>query len=478
MIVSKLSRAAESLDGTLHGEDTSFQGVSTDTRTLSAGELFVALKGPNFDGTAFLDDAIERDAAGAIVQKEVDAELPMIVVDNTLDALGTLAAAWREQMRAKVIGITGSNGKTTLKGLLASCLSQSAETLATIGNLNNEIGVPLMLLKLDPSHRYAVIEMGANHAGEIDYLTTLAAPKVVAITNAAPAHLEGFGSVEGVARAKGEILTGPVPPEWAILNADDDYFEYWCSIAGDAQVISFGLSATADVRASDIRVTETGSTFTIHGPDMRFDVRLPLRGKHNVANACAACAIALAVGLDVAQIRRGLEAAEPAQGRLQPVQSRSGAILFDDSYNANPVSVQAAAEFLAAQEGRGWLVLGDMAELGDDAALLHAHTGWVAREAGIRHLLATGELSRHTVDSFGDGGHWYKNVKSLVEDLTRTIGAGDVVLVKGSRSSGMERVVDALIAEDEVKKSDPAAEQDTANGSTDESAEATDKESA
>ncbi|MDP6994201.1 MAG: UDP-N-acetylmuramoyl-tripeptide--D-alanyl-D-alanine ligase [Woeseiaceae bacterium] len=445
MMTSTLSNAAEYMHGTLHGEDVQFRGVSTDTRSLRAGELFVALHGPNFDGEAFLEQAASKKAAGAVISHSVDAGLSTIVVDDTLKALGDLGAAWRGQMPATVIGITGSNGKTTLKELLSSCLSMNAETLATHGNLNNEIGVPLMLLRMRESHRYAVIEMGANHHGEIGYLTSLAAPRVVAITNAAPAHLEGFGSVEGVAKAKSEILTGGPEPDFAVLNADDDYFEYWKEKVGGAQVVTFGLSADADFRASQISPTGEGYEFTLHMPGKQMDVRLSLAGKHNVLNACAAAAIAHCLGVGEIQIREGLEAGAPVGGRLQPVESASGAILFDDSYNANPVSVQAAAEFLAAQEGESWLVLGDMAELGGDAELLHAHTGWVIREAGISNLLATGPLSRKTVESFGEGGHWFETVGALNDALRQQISMGDVVLVKGSRSMGMERVVHALV---------------------------------
>jgi UDP-N-acetylmuramoyl-tripeptide--D-alanyl-D-alanine ligase len=456
MIVSTLSRAAGWMHGTLHGEEATFRGVSTDTRSLKPGELFVALQGPNFDGTAFLDQAVRQQAAGAVVGREVDTELPTIVVGDTLKALGRLAASWRQEMPATVIGITGSNGKTTLKELLASCLSLSADTLATHGNLNNEIGVPLMLLRMSERHRYAVIEMGANHHGEIAYLTSLASPSVVAITNAGPAHLEGFGSVEGVARAKGEILTAKKRPDCAVLNVDDDYFDYWKSLVEDVRLISFGLSANADVRASHIVTTEEGSEFTLHAPDRQVDVRLSLAGRHNVQNACAAAAIAGALGIDAAQIRRGLEAVVPVGGRLQSVTSLSGAVLFDDSYNANPVSVQAAAEFLAAQGGRSWLVLGDMAELGGDAELLHAHTGWVIREAGVDRLLATGPLSRKAVASFGEAGHWFETVDELVDSLLASVGEGDVVLVKGSRSMGMERVVKALTNDNDAVNSDKA----------------------
>jgi UDP-N-acetylmuramoyl-tripeptide--D-alanyl-D-alanine ligase len=444
MIASTLSNAADIIGGTLNGSDAAFRGVSTDTRSLESGNLFVALQGPNFDGTAFLEEALSKGAVGAVVPRAVESGLPTIVVEDTLKALGQLAADWRNRMPATVVGITGSNGKTTLKALLSGCLSMSAETLATKGNLNNEIGVPLMLFRINEKHRFAVIEMGANHHGEIGYLTSLASPQVVAITNAAPAHLEGFGSVEGVAKAKGEILEGQRRPDFAILNADDDYFDYWKSRVKDTTVISFGLSADAEVRASHIVATSDGSEFTLHMPGVQVDVSIHLAGRHNVLNACAAAAMASALGLSPEQIRRGLEAVVPVGGRLQPVENESGAILFDDSYNANPVSVQAAAEFLAGQGGRSWLVLGDMAELGDDAELLHAHTGWVVREAGIDNLMATGPLMRHTVESFGEGGRWFESVDELCSELAGSISCGDVVLVKGSRSMGMERVVHAL----------------------------------
>lgn len=444
MMSGTLSYAAESMRGTLYGSDLNFRGVSTDTRSLQSGELFIALQGPNFDGTNFLREAAKRRAAAAVVPRHIETKLPTIVVDDTLAALGELAARWRQQMPATVVGITGSNGKTTLKELIASCLSLSDKTLATHGNLNNEIGLPLMLLRMAESHRYAVIEMGANHPGEIAYLASLASPRIVAITNAAPAHLEGFGSVEGVAHAKGEILTGAHKPDYAVLNADDDYFEYWKSLADKSGVISFGLRAEADVRASGIKATDKGSDFTLHLSESQFSVALSLQGKHNVLNACAAAAIARVLGISDEQIRRGLEAVQPFGGRLQPVRSASGAVLFDDSYNANPVSVQAAAEFLASQTGTSWLVLGDMAELGSDGKLLHAHTGWVVREAGVNNLLATGPLSKNTVEAFGENGRWIPSIDELIGELRKSIGQGDVVLVKGSRSMGMERVVDAL----------------------------------
>jgi UDP-N-acetylmuramoyl-tripeptide--D-alanyl-D-alanine ligase len=444
MMESTLAQAATSMHGELQGTDLKFRGVSTDTRTLQQGELFFALQGPNFDGAAFVEAAAKADASGVVVPVPVDADIPVIVVDDTLQALGLLAADWRQQMTATVIGITGSNGKTTLKEMLASCLALSAETLPTQGNLNNEIGVPLMLARLGKEHRYAVIEIGANHAGEIARMTALVQPKIVAITNAAPAHLEGFGSLAGVAHAKGEILSGEIPPELVVLNADDEFFPYWCSLVPETQVISFGLAPQADFRASDVYATEYGSAFTLHMPGGELQIALPLFGAHNVLHACAATAIAAALGIDEQQIKEGLETVQPVAGRLQPVTSASGDTLYDDSYNANPVSVVAAAKFLAAQPGVSWLVMGDMAELGDDAAALHASVGSDLKNVGIDHLAATGDLCRHTVQAFGDDGLWFASQDELIDMLQASLNGKGNVLVKGSRSTGMERVVVAL----------------------------------
>jgi len=441
---STLAQAAISMRGTLQGTDLKFRGVSTDTRTLKKGELFFALQGPNFDGAAFVEAAAIRQASAAVVPLPVDAEIPVIVVDDTLLALAALAADWRENMPATVIGITGSNGKTTLKEMIASCLALSAETLPTQGNLNNEIGVPLMLARLGREHRYAVIEIGANHAGEIAQLSALVKPKIVAITNAAPAHLEGFGSLEGVAHAKGEILTGNVRPEVVILNADDEFFPYWCSLVPDVDVISFGLAPQANFRASDVYATEYGSVFTLHMPDSELQIALPLFSAHNVLHACAAAAIAASLDIDEQQIKKGLETAQPVAGRLQPVRSLSGDTLYDDSYNANPVSVVAAAKFIAARPGDSWLVLGDMAELGDDAQMLHASVGRDLKKAGIGHLAATGELCRYMVEAFGDGGLWFATREKLIAHLRASLDGSSNILVKGSRSMCMETVVDAL----------------------------------
>jgi UDP-N-acetylmuramoyl-tripeptide--D-alanyl-D-alanine ligase len=343
-----------------------------------------------------------------------------------------------------VIGVTGSNGKTTVKELVRACLEKQAPTLATQGNLNNDIGMPLMLARIEDRHRFAVFEMGANHVGEIAYLTSLADPDVVVITNAAAAHLEGFGSLDGVARAKGEILQNAKRPEIAILNADDPYFDDWSSLVEDIRLLSFGLGPSADVHADDIVTGVEQSQFRLKLPGRSVTVRLPLPGIHNVRNACAAAAVAHALDIDTSQIKEALEGVSPVGGRLQPLRGTNGATLFDDSYNANPLSVNAAAEFLAQLSGESWLVLGDMKELGHDAPALHREVGEAARRSGIDRLFALGDLSRNTVEGFGEHARWFGSIDALVDELSGCLSNSVNVLVKGSRSMRMERVVDAL----------------------------------
>ncbi len=452
---SSLGFAAESTGGTLAGSgDASFDGVSTDTRSLAPGELFVALTGPNFDGADYLDIALDKGASGAVVSSpRRDVDLPQIEVDDTRQALGRLAAAWRDRHSdLAIVGITGSNGKTTLKELTGSILSRVAPTLVTAGNLNNEIGVPLMLSRIDSTHEYAVIEMGANHAGEIGYLTSLVKPQVVALTNAGPAHLEGFGSIKGVSRAKGEILSGTPRPVAAVLNADDDYFDYWCGLVSDIRMLSFGTAADASVRAEDIVLDATGSTFGLCLPATRINVRLSLTGEHNVRNACAAAAIAHALDVPADAILAGLEAVRPVEGRLVELVGRKGARVFDDSYNANPTSVVAAAGFLASLDGESCFVLGDMGELGADEVSMHRDTGAAIREAGVDRLFATGELSQAAVEGFGDTGEWFDSVEALTDAVARALGPDVNVLVKGSRLAAMERVVAALLADGEGQR--------------------------
>ena len=452
MIEGTLAAAAHIMDGTLHGPDHSFVGISTDTRTLQKDQLFFALQGPNFDGGEFVSAAAEKDAAAAVLSAPGEVDIPRITVADTRRALGSLAAFWRKRMPAKVIGITGSNGKTTVKEMIANCLALSAETLATRGNLNNDVGLPLMLLSLSEEHRYAVIEMGANHSGEIAYLTSLAEPDVVVITNAAPAHLEGFGDLDGVARAKGEILQGSVAPLFVVLNVDDPYFAYWNSLLSGDTVISFGVESDASVFATDVEADGDAMQFSLHIHSEEIPIRLPLAGLHNVRNACATAAVLHGLGADGKQIRQGLESVQAVSGRLQPVESITSLTVYDDSYNANPQSVIAAAEFLAAQPGSNWLVLGDMGELGEDEVLLHKAVGRAARRLGIDRILATGSLSQNTVKTFGKGGMWYEDIAALIEELQRSATEDTNVLIKGSRFMQMERVVEALINEPPARR--------------------------
>ncbi|MDH3491592.1 MAG: UDP-N-acetylmuramoyl-tripeptide--D-alanyl-D-alanine ligase [Gammaproteobacteria bacterium] len=451
-MIASLSAAAKSMSGVLQGEDRAFAGISTDTRTLRGNELFFALEGPNFDGGDYLGTAQATGAAGAVVSRFVDESIAQIKVEDTRRALGSFGAAWRKQHDVTVIGITGSNGKTTLKELVKACLSQQAPTLATQGNLNNDIGMPLMLARIEDKHRFAVFEMGANHSGEIAYLTALANPDVVVITNAAAAHLEGFGSIDGVARAKGEILQNPERPKIAILNADDAYFDYWSALVEDVRMLSFGRSSSADVYADAIVAGIEESQFRLHLPSEEVDVCLPLAGVHNIRNACAAAAVAWSLGIDATQIKRALEGVSPVSGRLQALQGTNGATLFDDSYNANPLSVIAAAEFLSQLSGENWLVLGDMKELGPDAAALHREVGEAARACGIDRLFALGDLSRNTVEGFGEHASWYGSIDALVDELSQELSNSVNVLVKGSRSMHMERVVDALREVEPVRR--------------------------
>lgn len=453
-MIDTLALAADCMHGTLRGADRQFDGISTDTRSIRDGELFFALQGPNFDGHDYVAKARANGAAGAVVSIHVEDDTAQIAVDDAKLALGRFSAAWRQGKKARVIGITGSNGKTTLKELVAACLGSTAPTLATAGNLNNDIGMPLMLARIKDKHEYAVLEMGANHAGEIAYLASLANPDVVVITNAAAAHLEGFGSVEGVARAKGEILQVANRPAVAILNADDDYYDYWSSLVEDTASLSFGLCESADIRADNIEASATGSRFDLHLPNLpngSVPVSLALPGLHNVRNACAAAAVAFALDIDSERIRSALESVVPVKGRLQPLAGINACTLFDDSYNANPLSAIAAAEFLASLDGESWLVLADMKELGKSAKDLHREVGASARASGIDRLFALGDLSRHCVEGFGKGATWYPDIDALLSDVGKADSSVNI-LVKGSRSMRMERVVDALRADTPVRR--------------------------
>ena len=445
-----LAEFARACGGTLRGLDAPYTDVVTDSRTLKRGQLFVALRGPNFDGHDFVGAARQAGAAGALVSAPQPLPLPQVLVIDTQAALERAARTWRAQFRGPVVGVGGSNGKTTTKEMTAAILGQLGPCLATRGNLNNHIGVPLTLLGLTAEHRCAVIEMGANRPGEIALLAALARPSVGLITNAGAEHLLGFGTLEGVARAEGEMVSGLTPAATAVLNADDEFFTLWRGSTA-ARIVTFGLKAAADFSASEIRsqVDAAGfqTHFRLHAPQGSTAIRLSLGGTHNVTNALAAAAAATSAGASLAEVAAGLAAVRAVPGRLQFRQTAGGAWLTDDAYNANPSSVRAAIEVLMGLEGRKWLVLGDMGELGPTAEQAHAAIGEFARGAGIERLYATGPLMALAVQSFGAGAQWFSDVPQLAAHLKSALtadGAAVRVLVKGSRFNRLERVVQAL----------------------------------
>ncbi|WP_316368107.1 UDP-N-acetylmuramoyl-tripeptide--D-alanyl-D-alanine ligase [Candidatus Thiodiazotropha sp. CDECU1] len=447
-----LSQVASSLNGTWVGEDVSFSSVSTDSRTLQARDLYVALKGPHFDGHNFIGQAIDKGAVGVMVSEPQKPEIPQLQVKDTRLGLGRLAGVWRDSFPLPLIAITGSNGKTTVKELVAAILQQRGRVLATQGNLNNEIGLPLTLLRLQ-DEAFAVVEMGANHPGEIGYLSHIAHPDVALITNAGAAHLEGFGDLQGVARAKGEILSGLRPGGIAVLNADDDYFPLWREFLGERKLISFGSSRQAavqcDLSRAEMRWTENGfyNHMQVSYREDQFDVKLALAGRHNLMNALAAIAGALAMGASAREIEQGLASVKPVAGRLQMHFTTAGYRLIDDTYNANPDSVEAAVDVLRSAPGEQILVLGDLAELGDQSVALHNQLGAKAKLAGLSRLYTLGELSRYAAEGFGDGALAFSDLDQLIGTLAGALRRGDTLLVKGSRTAAMERVVDRLINE-------------------------------
>ena len=450
MTMETLSGLAARIGAELHGADRGFRRVTTDTRKLEAGDLYVALSGENFDGHDFVAAAKDKGAAGALVSRRVDCELPQVCIDDTLSGLQNFAASWRAQFDLPVVAVTGSNGKTTTKQMLAAIFATRGPVLATQGNLNNHIGVPLTLLSLRAEHRTAVIEMGANHRGEIALLTHLARPGVGVITQAGDAHLEGFGSREGVARGKGELFAG-LRGGVAVINGDDAWAPLWRELAHGNGMLSFGFSPEADVRALQAQPSPPGAPpgmrFTLQAQEGRQTVDLPLPGRHNVSNALAAAACGIALGMDLRDIADGLAQMQVPQGRLTWKMTPEGARLLDDSYNANPTSLAAGLELLVGLPGERWLILGGMAELGADAPRLHFEAGRHARELGIERLFTLGPLAAEAMKGFGPGASWFEDIPSLVEAARKQLSDRVTVLVKGSRSSRMERVVAALAGE-------------------------------
>jgi UDP-N-acetylmuramoyl-tripeptide--D-alanyl-D-alanine ligase len=439
MIHMGLSQAATLLGCAPLQSDIAFTGITTDSRSIVPGMLFAALPGQTHDGHDYVSQAEESGAAAVLVCRPVDTRLPVLKVEDVLTALGTLAANWRAECPARVIGITGSNGKTTVKEMAAGILRRVGDVLATRGNYNNELGVPLTLFQLNKSHDYAVIEMGASKPGDIAYLAGIARPEVGLITNIGPAHLQGFINIEGVARAKGELYAALPKDGTAVVNAAEPWVDLWEKVNLAECVYFFngegGNHVFARRKAGEVVVST---------PVGEFPLQLPLPGEHNLTNALAATAVCLALGVSLSDIRAGLEAVEPVPGRLSLVSAGSGWTVIDDTYNANPASLYAALQVLASQGGEPWLVLGDMKELGSDSRKMHAELGDAARSLGVKRLFALGEASAATADAFGNSAMHFEDRAGLIEALRAQLKPGVACLVKGSRSMGMEHVVDAI----------------------------------
>ncbi|MFH2212534.1 MAG: UDP-N-acetylmuramoyl-tripeptide--D-alanyl-D-alanine ligase [Pseudomonadota bacterium] len=445
-----LSQAASGIKATIQGADATFTSVTSDSRTIAPGSLFIALRGERFDGHEFVSKAIQQGAAAAMVDQAAAEQhrtewkdMPLLVVADTRLALGQLAALWRGQRQLRLAAITGSNGKTTVKEMLAAILREAVgqdAVLATEGNLNNDIGMPLMLLKLREQHRFAVIEMGMNHPGEIEYLTQIARPDVAVINNAGAAHLAGLGSVEEVARAKGEIFSGLASDGVAVINADDTFAALWKKLASAHAIIEFGIDHPAQVSAT-CQLGTLDSELKLRTPAGECQVKLPIPGLHNVRNALAAAAAASALGISNEAIAAGLQKFAGVKGRLQRKSGLHGATLIDDSYNANPASVKAAIAVLASMPGKKILVLGDMGELGPDASALHSELGTAAKQAGVDILLCHGDICRAAASEFGANAWFFERIEELLADLENLLAPDVTVLVKGSRFMQMERVI-------------------------------------
>ena len=441
-----ISDLAGRLSARLSGGDVHFGRVSTDTRSAQAGDLFVALRGERFDAHDFLAQAVDRGVCGLVVETQAaDIALPQLVVADSQTALGDLAAANRDRFEGPLVAMTGSCGKTTVKTMLAAILVRSGNVLATRGNYNNHIGVPLTLLELQAKHDFAVIEMGASGPGEIASYCRWARPDIALINNVMPAHIKGFGSLEGVARAKGEIYQGLQSQGVGVINLDEPYAPEWKALLGERNHLTFALNnADADCRARAVSHRNSGLDFTLVTPTGEAEVKLHAPGEHQLRNALAAACCALALGQTPEAIARGLESFEPVTGRMSAQRGWGGAWIIDDSYNANPGSMAAAIEVLAAQPGQRFLVIGDMAELGDEESALHRQVGERARAKGIDRLLTLGPLSAEAARAFGPGASQHESHQEVIDALKGELGEASRVLIKGSRSAAMEWVVQGV----------------------------------
>jgi UDP-N-acetylmuramoyl-tripeptide--D-alanyl-D-alanine ligase len=439
MIHMSFNNAATLLHCVPVQDDIEFHGITTDSRQLEPGMLFAALAGESHDGHNHIEQAAKCGAVAVLVSQAVETDLPVIQVKDVQLALGTLAGYWRTQCKARVVGITGSNGKTTVKEMIASILRQNSSVLATKGNFNNELGLPLTLFQLDKSNDYAVLEMGASNPGDIAYLADIAQPDVGLITNIGPAHLQGFINIEGVARAKGELFSALPPDGTAIINASEPWIDLWQS-SNTAGTTSF----FSGEGLNHIQAHLDDEQVMVSTPVGEFALQLPLPGEHNLTNALAATTVCLALDVPLKDIKTGLESVQPVPGRLSLKHAKSGWTVIDDTYNANPASLYAALQVLASQNGEPWLVLGDMKELGSNSRKMHAELGDAARSLGVKRLFALGEASMATVDAFGDMAIHFGSREELIKALRSQLKPGVACLVKGSRSMGMEHVVSAI----------------------------------
>ena len=442
-----LSVVAEVTRGTLVGGDAAFDSVSTDSRSINKNELFIALKGPSFNGNLYVGGVEAKGAIAAVVDEIQSVDLPQVKVQSTLKALGDIAKYNREQFQGKVLAVTGSSGKTSVKEMLAAILSKEGHTLSTLGNLNNDIGAPLTLLRLNSNHKFAVIELGASAVGEIAYTAALTQPNIAIITNAANAHLEGFGSYDNIVTAKGEIVEALGVDGTAILNADDPAFKKWLTLASPRKTLSFSVNTdkNADVWAESIKLSPVASEFELCCSEGRVSVSLPLPGKHNIANALAASCAAHALGVKWDVITAALSHLNGVKGRLEITASGSGYCVINDTYNANPSSTRAALDVLANANGFRVVVLGDMGELGADAKSLHENVGRYAKEGRADALYACGQFADSVVKGYGKGGFSFATKVELIESLMKELQRGATYLVKGSRSAAMEEIVDEML---------------------------------
>jgi len=444
MIHMGLNAAAALLGCEPVQNDLVFAGITTDSRQVAPGMLFAALPGETFDGHDYIPQAVKRGAVAVLTKRDVGSAVPALQVADVLTSLGLLAAHWRTQCPAKVVGITGSNGKTTVKEMVASILRRCGEVLATDGNFNNELGLPLTLFRLQDSHDYAVLEMGASNPGDIAYLAGIAGPDVGVITNIGPAHLQGFVDVGGVARAKGELYAALTENGTAVMNSAEPWVDLWQGISSAGCTRFFAGTGSGDVKIDFAGAGHTDTGVTVCTPAGSFSLQLPLPGEHNLTNALAATAVCLALNIPIADIKAGLETVKPVPGRLSLVCANAGWTVIDDTYNANPASLYAALQVLASQSGEPWLVLGDMKELGHDSRKMHAELGDAARLLGVKRLFAVGDASTATVAAFGEMAAHFKSRDGLIKALCEQLKPGVACLVKGSRSMGMEQVVLAI----------------------------------